>query len=423
MRQPFVIEMNMIRFRILPLAVALFVAVACGGAKDDPEPAPEPPVGQGNVEIIDPPASADGWSERFTVRFFSEEDWTLTADADWIAIRQRRGEGDASSIQSVEVVADRNYGAARSAVLTFETESGKNSFTVSQNRVVKEDVAKGDAEYRVTKPLLDAMREQNGHSGSRIMFCAHRGNTYTGKNVLQLPDNSLAGIAMAIRKGVEFVEIDVRTTKDGVMVLCHDRSINSTTTGFGNVDELTLTEIRRFDMKRSTKVYYGQKVPELLDVLKLCKGRAYVNIDIAPKGDSDVAEPVDIVKMVDMIRQTDMTDQVMIYGAWALQKVSETEPRIALHPYMGSIAAWSGYPVNLVQIHQSWYSGSAPNAYIADYIHAQGYTCLSNMLNYDADFLAGNTSYVDKFIAAKVDVMQTDYAEKMAEYLRGKGLR
>lgn len=411
------------KLRILPLATILLAAVACKEAKDEPTPAPAPPVSGSTVELVDPPATVDGWSERFTVRFFAEQDWTFTSDADWIAISKRRGTGDASAIQNVTVVADRNYGAARTAVLTFKTESGETSFNVLQKKVVKEDVSFGDAEYRVTKSLMDAMKEQNGRSGEHVMFCAHRGNTYTGKEVLSLPDNSLANVEMAIRKGVEFIEIDARTTKDGVIVLCHDRSINSTTTGFGNVDELTSTEIARFDMKRSTRVYYGQKIPTLLDVLKLCKGRAYVNIDIAPKGDSDVAEPVDVAQMIDVIRQAGMVGQVMIYGAWALAKVNEIEPDIALHPYMGSIAAWSGYPVNLVQIYQGWYSGDTPNAYIADDIHGQGYTCLSNMLNYDADFLSGNTGYVDKFIAAKVDVMQTDYAEKMHVYLRSKGVR
>ena len=413
----------MIRLRILPLAIALLAAVACDDAKENPTPAPEPPAVESTIEIIDPPSSVDGWSERFTVRFFAEQDWTFTSDADWVAISKRRGEGDASSIQSVAVVADRNYGEARSAVLTFRTVSGEKSFTISQKKVVKEDISKGDAEYRITKSLLEAMREQSGRSGKHVMFCAHRANTYTGKNVLFLPDNSLANIGMAIRKGVEFIEIDARTTKDGIIVLCHDRSVNSTTTGFGNVDELTSTEIDRFDMKRSSRIYYGEKVPTLLEVLKLCKGKVYVNIDIAPKGDSDVAEPVDIAKMIDIIRQADMVDQVMIYGAWALGKVYEIEPRIALHPYMGSVSAWGDRPVNLVQIHKSWYAGAEPNAYIANDIHAQGYTCLSNMLDYDAYFLSGDNTYVDKFIAAKVDVMQTDYAEKMHEYLSSKGMR
>ena len=54
----------------------------------------------------------------------------------------------------------------------------------------------------------------------------------------QAPENSLLAIENAIRHGIDIIEIDVRITKDRIPVLMHDGTIDRTTTGNGNIEEI-----------------------------------------------------------------------------------------------------------------------------------------------------------------------------------------
>ena len=82
------------------------------------------------------------------------------------------------------------------------------------------------------------------------------------------PENSLAAMEGAIAMGVDMVEIDVQRTKDGVLVCCHDNSVDRTTTGSGKVNELTSDYIATLKLKTKQGVTeYG--MPTLAQALDL----------------------------------------------------------------------------------------------------------------------------------------------------------
>ena|SRR5215212_4964425 len=64
------------------------------------------------------------------------------------------------------------------------------------------------------------------------------------------PENTLAGIRAALAFGVDAIEIDVQTSRDGVPVLLHDQTVERTTDGAGRVHDLTLAELRALDAGR-----------------------------------------------------------------------------------------------------------------------------------------------------------------------------
>jgi glycerophosphoryl diester phosphodiesterase len=69
-----------------------------------------------------------------------------------------------------------------------------------------------------------------------VKVSAHRGtNRYA-------PENTVASIRGAARTGVDFAEIDIRTTRDGKLVLLHDSTLNRTTPGKGPVRQVTFAE-------------------------------------------------------------------------------------------------------------------------------------------------------------------------------------
>ena len=88
------------------------------------------------------------------------------------------------------------------------------------------------------------------------------------------PENTLRSIRRAIDLGVDRVEIDVRVTRDGRLVVIHDETVDRTTNGHGYVNELTLDEIRKLNAGK------GEKVPTLEEVLEITRGKVELQIEL-----------------------------------------------------------------------------------------------------------------------------------------------
>lgn len=131
------------------------------------------------------------------------------------------------------------------------------------------------ASCRQSAPMDMAHRvEATMHDTGYVAVVAHRGDWRNW------PENSLPAIESAIGMGVDMVEIDVKRTRDSVLVLCHDWTIDRTTTGSGAVGDYTYEELMAFDLKRGHGIAIpGLKMPTLREALEVCKGRILVNVD------------------------------------------------------------------------------------------------------------------------------------------------
>jgi glycerophosphoryl diester phosphodiesterase len=93
---------------------------------------------------------------------------------------------------------------------------------------------------------------------------AHRGYSAIA------PENTLPALLAGVRAGATLIEFDVRTTADGVPVVIHDRTVDRTTDGAGEVAELTVDEVRALDAGSwFSPAYAGARVPLLDEVLAL----------------------------------------------------------------------------------------------------------------------------------------------------------
>lgn len=127
------------------------------------------------------------------------------------------------------------------------------------------------------------------------------------------PENSLAAMEGAIAMGVDMVEIDVQRTADGVLVCCHDSSVDRTTTGKGKVKELSSEYISTLKLKSDQGVTeYG--MPTLAEALDLCKDRVLINID---KGYNYYDQ------ILQMLVERDMVGQVLIKSSKDATVVAE----------------------------------------------------------------------------------------------------
>jgi glycerophosphoryl diester phosphodiesterase len=125
-------------------------------------------------------------------------------------------------------------------------------------------------QHRAAK-ILEHLRKP---SKEYILAVSHRGDWRYA------PENSLQAIQRCIDLGVDIIELDFRLTKDGHLVAMHDETVNRTTNGNGNVDELTLEEIKKLSLKNAAGVKHSrQQVPTLEEVMMMVKGKVMVNLD------------------------------------------------------------------------------------------------------------------------------------------------
>jgi glycerophosphoryl diester phosphodiesterase len=105
----------------------------------------------------------------------------------------------------------------------------------------------------------------------RPVVVAHRGCWQS------TAENSLSAINACIRLGTEVVEEDVRSTKDGVLVLIHDETLDRTTNLTGSVGAHSYAEIRRARLRKRdggpAAAILSESVPSLVDALNLAKGK------------------------------------------------------------------------------------------------------------------------------------------------------
>lgn len=93
------------------------------------------------------------------------------------------------------------------------------------------------------------------------------------------PENSLQAIQNCIDMGVDMVEIDLNKTKDGQLIVMHDRTLNRTTNGKGMASDYTLDQIKKLVLKNGAGCKTRHKVPTFEEVMLLCKGKVMVNVD------------------------------------------------------------------------------------------------------------------------------------------------
>ena len=158
-----------------------------------------------------------------------------------------------------------------------------------------------------------------------ILVVAHRG-AHT-----EAPENSLAAISRAIDLGCDYVEVDVRQTRDGALVLMHDSSVDRTTDGTGKVADLTLSKVSTLHLKpRGLDSPAARRVPTFDEALRLCRGRIRVLVD-------NKAGPPS--KVIAALEAHGMLEDVVVYDSVErLRELKRLSPTLSIQPpHPGSI--------------------------------------------------------------------------------------
>lgn len=136
------------------------------------------------------------------------------------------------------------------------------------------------------------------HGG--VYVVAHRG-AHQG-----IPENTLAAYRKAIELGVDYVEIDLRTTKDGRFVSVHNSTVDDYTGGVkGAVNEMTFDELRALNIgSRVGPEWASERIPAFEEILELCKGKVGIYLDLK------FADPV---KVIEILRAYGMEKSTLWY--------------------------------------------------------------------------------------------------------------
>ena len=104
------------------------------------------------------------------------------------------------------------------------------------------------------------------------------------------PENTLRSISRAIELGTDLVEVDVRKSRDGELLIMHDPTVDRTTNGQGKVEDMSISQLRELDAG------HGEQVPILTDVLEFVDWKVGLVVEIKVPGIED--------KVLDTINQS-----------------------------------------------------------------------------------------------------------------------
>ncbi len=158
----------------------------------------------------------------------------------------------------------------------------------------------------------------------KVTITAHRGDN---KNA---PENTLAAFEKGIENGADVIELDVRQTKDGEIVVMHDENLRRVCGVNKKVGKLTFEQLRKYSPGARYKgpnadEYKEEKIPTLREAIELVDRRAKLNIELKPARTDKHFEQ----KVVEILQEYDYYDNCVVtsqaYGS--IKRVKNLDPK------------------------------------------------------------------------------------------------
>lgn len=169
--------------------------------------------------------------------------------------------------------------------------------------------------------LPDFFAPQGGYGP---LVSAHRG----GRNYEKLPENSIELFRHAISKCPAILEMDISMTRDSILVLMHDATLERTSTGMGLLEEKSWDELQKLFLKDDFGNTTNYRIPLVEEVLAWGKDKAILSLDVK-KG-------VPFEMVIDLIEKTKTADCVFVitYNPADASKVYRLNPDLMISASM-----------------------------------------------------------------------------------------
>lgn len=224
-----------------------------------------------------------------------------------------------------------------------------------------------------------------------LEIVCHRGANH------RAPENTFASAAICLDWGVDYVEIDVSTSRDGVLYLFHGPQMEKTTDGAGYIGALDSAEIDRLDAGAWFHPdFAGERVPRLADFLRWIKGRSRLFLDV---------KHADARQLLDLLDATGMRDQVFVWSDfddWML-KLTDLAPDVPLKVNVQTAAdvtrAAERFNARIVEI--------GPDRLTPDLRRTCDELGLRVMVNYMAD----DPAMLNRLARSEMEMINTDHGD------------
>ncbi len=242
------------------------------------------------------------------------------------------------------------------------------------------------------------------------LISAHRGGPMPG-----FPENCIATFENALSYAPCLIECDVRKSKDSILVLMHDRTMDRTTTGNGNVHEHTLEELNGLKLKDNNGKITPNRIPTVAEVLEWARNKAIVELDI--KRSVIPEEVVAIIKQ----KQAESYTIVITYNIQQAVHYHKLNPRLMIS---ASAKGIEGTRVLLDSDIDSrnllaFVGVYEPSEDVYRLLHDHGIrTILGTMGNLDRKAATHGFQIYNQLFKNGADILATDNVQLAAEALR-----
>lgn len=272
--------------------------------------------------------------------------------------------------------------------------------------------------------MQSLLQNLNDSQNSEVIVVAHRADWRNA------PENSIQAIQNCIDMGVDMVEIDIRVTKDGELVVIHDRTLDRTTNGKGLVKDWTLDSLKTLYLKDGLGVVTTHKIPTLEEALLTTKDKILVNLDKS----YDIFD-----KCYQVALKTGTQDQIIIKGVKTRHEVEEQFDNYLDKVKFMPIVKLPNEKAK--EIIDDYLENRPPVAFeftlpqdnltIINYfddIREKGASVWINALwpklngGHDDEKAAFNSNVYQWYIDNHIDIIQTDRPQLLLDFLRSKKL-
>lgn len=168
---------------------------------------------------------------------------------------------------------------------------------------------------------------------------AHRGDS------AHAPENTLSAFRLAEKKGADAVEFDVKLSKDRHVIVIHDKTVERTTNGSGQVNTLPLAALKELDAGvHSSTDYPNERIPTLVEVFENLGNDIHMNIEL-----TNYSTPFDdlVERVADTVQDFGFQERILFSSFLPknLHKAKKLLPDVPCG--LLSLAGIAGFPIRL----------------------------------------------------------------------------
>ncbi|MBO9657426.1 MAG: glycerophosphodiester phosphodiesterase family protein [Chitinophagaceae bacterium] len=258
---------------------------------------------------------------------------------------------------------------------------------------------------------VDELQQFLSYSKKRFpLISAHRGGPEKG-----FPENAIETFEHSYQLQPLIIECDISLSRDSVMILMHDNSLNRTSTGSGRIGDFTYEELKKLYLKDNGGDSTEFRIPTLEEALIWGRGKVIFTLD--------VKRGVPYRKVIEMVRKckAESSSVIITYNADQAAEVFQLAPDLLISASVRGKEDLDrlngkGVPDKKI-IAFIGVTEAQPETY--ELLHSRGISCiLGTMGNLDRQATARGDNQYAEYISRGADILSTDRPKEAGEALK-----